>query len=187
MPDRSSLESMLRAHVAGDSRERAHRDRMLELLRVPGDPFARDHFVPGHFTASSFVLSPDRERLLLIEHAKLKRWLQPGGHVEPGDADILSAARRELREETGIDDPQLALGGIFDLDVHAIPPYGTQPEHEHFDVRFLFCAGEHALRAGSDARAARWVPLALVNEVESDHSIVRALGKLQRTALDRSP
>jgi 8-oxo-dGTP pyrophosphatase MutT (NUDIX family) len=155
---------------------------MQALIAAAGDVFARDHFAPGHFTASGFVLSPDGHALLLIHHRKLNRWLQPGGHVERADTDIVTAARRELGEEVGLAQLPLEREGIFDLDVHAIPPLGRDPAHEHFDVRFLFRAPSFELQAGSDARAARWVPLALIDEVESDRSVMRAVQKLLGTA-----
>lgn len=179
---RAPLEQWLRSHVPFDVEERTHRDRMLALIHAAGDPFARDHFNPGHFTASGFVLSPDGRSLLLIHHRKLNRWLQPGGHVERGDTDIAAAARRELLEEVGLKAPALEGDGIFDLDVHAIPSLGREPPHEHFDVRFLFRAPSFDLQAGSDARAARWVPLSQINEVESDRSVMRAVDKLLKSS-----
>jgi 8-oxo-dGTP pyrophosphatase MutT (NUDIX family) len=182
MPRRAPLEQWLRSHVPFDAQERAHRERMLALVHAAGDPFARDHFNPGHFTASGFVLSPDGRALLLIHHRKLNRWLQPGGHVERADTDIVSAARRELLEEVGLAQLQLVGDGIFDLDVHTLPPLGRDPAHEHFDVRFLFRAPSFRLQAGSDARAARWVPLPEINEVESDRSVMRAVDKLLQSS-----
>lgn len=167
-----------------DDAERLHLTRMGALATTP-TALERDHFVPGHFTASSFVLSPDEQSILLIFHGKLHRWLQPGGHVEPGDLDIVAAARREVSEEVGLDDlTLLGSGAPFDLDIHAIPARKTEPQHEHFDVRFLFRASSWQVRAASDAVDARWVPLDEVGQLESDASVQRAVAKL-RTASKR--
>jgi 8-oxo-dGTP pyrophosphatase MutT (NUDIX family) len=179
---RSWLDAALAAHVPADDAERAHRDRMRTLVSAPGDPFARDHYAPGHFTASAFVLSPAGDALLLILHAKLGRWLQPGGHVDPADADLLSAARREVTEETGLAALVASGSGICDLDIHLIPARPAEPSHEHFDVRFLFRAREAGATAASDARAVRWVPLTQVAAIESDASVVRAVRKILATA-----
>jgi 8-oxo-dGTP pyrophosphatase MutT (NUDIX family) len=162
-----------------DAVEAAHRDALVELARVPRAT-RRDHFEPGHFTASAFVLSPDDQALLLIEHGKLHRWLQPGGHVDPEDADLEAAARREVAEETGITDLQRLSPAPFDLDVHVIPARRQDPAHRHFDVRYLFRAPSLAFTAGSDALAARWVPLAEVFAIEADESVWRATRKIQR-------
>ena len=160
--------------------ERRDARRVFDLLDAAGErAFDRDHFAPGHITASAFVLSPDGGSLLLIEHAKLGRWLQPGGHVDPADESPFHAALRELREETGIVD---ATGdaAIFDVDVHPIPANSrkAEPPHEHFDVRFLLRSTIIGLRAGDDALAARWVPLAAMNSATEDASVRRAAAKL---------
>lgn len=143
------------------------------------DCFERSSFLPGHFTASAFVISPDRTQTLLVFHGKLKRWLQPGGHVESTDHDILQAARREIAEEVGLSDLPLAIDGIFDLDIHGIPPLKQDPAHEHFDVRFVFQARDLEFIAGDDASEARWFALHAVDATTSDRSVMRAIEKLR--------
>ena len=181
-PRADHLRALLHAHRCADDAETGHKSRMLALLDEPA-PFSRHTFEPGHFTASSFVLSPDSQSILLIFHSKLERWLQPGGHVDPTDEDIVAAARRELAEEVGLTDlaPE---AGLLDLDIHLIPALtrtsGTEPAHEHFDVRLLFRAKDDRHTAGSDALDAMWVPLAEVNAVDSDSSVLRAVRKLGR-------
>jgi 8-oxo-dGTP pyrophosphatase MutT (NUDIX family) len=179
MLKRDELRALLTRVVPYDAEEARHRERMLALCEVEGDPCEREHFVPGHFTASAFILSPERDALLLIHHQKLERWLQPGGHVEPGDQDLLAAARREALEEVGIADLSLLSPAPFDLDVHAIPARGDQPAHAHFDVRFLFRAPSLSARAASDANAVRWVALDALNLELSDRSVLRAVDKLR--------
>ena len=122
-------------HVPADELESRHRDAILALLATSSDPFARDAFVPGHVTASCFIVDPAGGRLLLHHHRRLGRWLQMGGHVEPDEAPR-DAARREGEEESGLGDLRLA-GAIVDLDVHAIPAGRGEPDHLHFDVRYV--------------------------------------------------
>lgn len=173
------LRKLLTTLAAGDAAEATFRERMLRLLEASASPFSRDHYVPGHFTASAFVVSKQRDQLLLILHGKLGRWLQPGGHVDDDDSDIVAAARREVAEEVNLVDLPLAHEGIFDVDVHVIPARASAPAHEHFDVRFLFEADAHSGRAGSDAKAARWVKLDEVGTLETDESVLRAVRKLR--------
>lgn len=176
---RNDLRRLLDRLEPADARERGWRDDVRALLDVPGDPFSRDHFAPGHVTASAFVLSPDGASILLIEHSKLHRWLQPGGHVEPGDASMLAAAQREVAEEVGLEGLPSVLGhALLDVDVHEIPARKTDPAHQHHDVRFLLQAPTLEVVAGTDALAARWVPLTAVREEASDESVMRAVRKI---------
>jgi len=178
MNRRNHLQDLLRKHEPADALEARFKEQMGELLQVKDDCFSRDHFGPGHFTASAFVLSPNGEDLLLIFHAKLKRWLQPGGHVDSEDKDILQAAAREVEEETGLSNLYPIGPGLFDIDIHEIPSRKGEPTHKHFDARVLLQARSLDFKAGSDALDAKWVPLTEVNAVESDASVMRAVNKL---------
>jgi 8-oxo-dGTP pyrophosphatase MutT (NUDIX family) len=174
------LRALLTRLTPHDADEAEHRIRMLALCQAEGDSLQRDHFVPGHFTASAFILSPDQDALLLIFHAKLARWLQPGGHIEPQDGNVLASARREAEEEVGLCQLELLDPSPFDVDIHDIPALRGDPAHAHFDVRFLFRAPSLAVQAASDAKAARWVPLHAIDLETSDRSVMRAVEKIRR-------
>jgi len=155
---------------------------MLALLEDSEDPWSRDNFRPGHFTASSFVLDPNGTHLLLILHRVLGLWLQPGGHFDPLDDDLYAAARREVSEETGVVDmdPLSDFPALFDVDIHSIPahPGRGEPAHQHFDLRLAFRAHSSAIRASSDAADARWFRLEETRAAGSDESVRRAVRKL---------
>ena len=110
-----------------------------------GDLFTRKNF-DGHITTSAFIVDTAHTEILLLRHKSLKRWLQPGGHVE-ADASLLSSALREAHEETGIPTNELRYIPIFaneqvpfDIDSHYIPPNPKKQEdgHYHHDLRYLF-------------------------------------------------
>jgi 8-oxo-dGTP pyrophosphatase MutT (NUDIX family) len=107
----------------------------LQLLRTTPEPYSRAQFVPGHITASCFIIDGEG-RLLLHHHRRLNRWLQMGGHLEENE-DPIAAALREGREESGLKDLHLVGDGIADLDVHVIPAGRGEPEHRHYDVRYI--------------------------------------------------
>jgi 8-oxo-dGTP pyrophosphatase MutT (NUDIX family) len=155
---------------------------MLALLDGEEDPWSRSSFQPGHFTASTFVLDPTGERLLLILHRSLHLWLQPGGHFERGDRHLEEAARREVLEETGIADLESLDGfpGLFDVDIHPIPanPARGEPAHEHFDLRLAFRSFSDDLLVSAEVADARWVGLAELANCGTDESVVRAGRKL---------
>ncbi len=169
--------SDLAAFQAATPVEESDRTRMVDLLDSP-EPFSREQYSPGHFTASGFVVPPGRDAFLLVWHQKIGAWLQPGGHFEVGDPEPLAAARREVAEETGMIGLTLARDGLFDVDVHAFPARGDDPEHLHFDLRFLFLAPVRAIAGGSEQW--RWVPLTDV--LDMDESLARPARKAQATS-----
>jgi 8-oxo-dGTP pyrophosphatase MutT (NUDIX family) len=181
--DRGELAELLRAHQPADEVERGHRDAIVALLGGAEDPFSRASYTPGHVTASAFVLSPDRRSVLLIWHGKLHRWLQPGGHLDAGDGDVVAAARREVAEETAVREvaPGPGFPALLDVDVHVIPPNPKrgEPEHRHFDVRVALVAASDTIQAGDDALDARWVALDEVAAMETDASVLRAVARLR--------
>jgi 8-oxo-dGTP pyrophosphatase MutT (NUDIX family) len=130
------------------------RELILMLLEHTAAPFSRDQFTPGHITCTGLVLSPCGGRVLLIHHGRLDRWLLPGGHVEPTDAAIADAARREVIEETGA---QLEPGAtLIGMDVHGIPPKKNEPYHQHHDLIFRFRAVSEAVEVSHESRAIAW-------------------------------
>jgi len=177
-----SVREQLRGYGPANATEAAFIERMLRLSEAEG-ACERSHFEPGHFTASAFVLSPDRRDMVLIHHKKLGIWVQPGGHVEPADADLIGAARREVLEEVGLGELEpITTDGtlVFDVDIHLIPARKTDPPHEHFDVRFAFVAKTRELVSSDEVADLRWVPLSDVEQMGSDESVLRAVRKLRK-------
>lgn len=181
-----SFLDQLRTYDPSDEAEKLHRERMVELLTSTPEPFSRAHFSPGHFTASCYVIDFGG-RLLLHHHRRLNRWLQMGGHVEPGEPAEL-AALREGTEESGLRDLALATAGIFDLDIHGIPAAKGEPDHDHFDVRYVArTSSPDAItidRAESNELA--WVTLERAAELMPGPESHRVLRKLERLLRERS-
>jgi 8-oxo-dGTP pyrophosphatase MutT (NUDIX family) len=158
-----TLVELLRTFVASDDREEADRVAMLRLAAELEEPTSRDQ-ARAHFTASAFVIDELCERACLVEHAKLGRLLQPGGHVEPTDLSLEAAAMREALEETQLElDFHPVAPRPFDLDIHPIPERPGEPAHFHLDVRYLLVgrgdpcrgAGWYALGEAGDGSVAR--------------------------------
>ena len=151
--------------------------RYIEFVRNHRDCFERSLQI-GHVTGSAWILDKARKRTLLTHHKKLDRWLQLGGHVD-GDANVLeSAAAREAAEESGIESFASVYPEIFDLDIHTIPAKGDEPEHFHFDARFLFSATKTEEFVVSDeSHDLAWVPLGELDEYTKEESIQRMAKK----------
>lgn len=104
-----------------------------------------------------FVVVRDARVLLLTRgHAPRKGWFDlPGGFLEAGE-DFEQAARRELREETGLTVGAARLLGRY-WDEYPLPRFGAFPTlNWYFIARWR--SGEPV--AADDAASARWAPLA---------------------------
>lgn len=172
------VKALLAPHSPADKSEADSLLRIHDLIAGPGNSFSRDHFIPGHLTASGVVLDEKRERTLLIFHAKLKRWLQPGGHFEPGENDPSIAAAREVLEETAIVTRWPSEAPLLlDVDVHEIPARKNDPAHFHFDLRMLLIATVGEVKA-SEVAEARWVYPSEFGALDLDPGLQRALRKV---------
>jgi 8-oxo-dGTP pyrophosphatase MutT (NUDIX family)/SAM-dependent methyltransferase len=173
----------LRHHVPADPQEARDHARILAFIDAHAEPF--DRRIPeGHLTASALVLTRDGRLVLLLHHPKLGKWLQPGGHAEPGEGVGEAVALREAREETGLCELALhdAAPRPLDVDVHQIPARGAEPAHEHLDLRYLVVvpdAAEPRPSAG-ESQAIRFFAWEELDGLGLDPGLRRALAKARR-------
>lgn len=154
------LSELLAAHRPTDEKEAADLREMRGFAASLSEPFSREQW-PAHFTGSAVVVTPDGSKVCLVLHAKLKRWLQPGGHADALDSGSMEAtALREAKEETGC---EVALHPTaprpLDVDVHVIPARKADPEHRHLDVRYLVIAAnpEALAHDPNESHGAQWL------------------------------
>ncbi|MEV7969996.1 NUDIX hydrolase [Sphaerisporangium sp. NPDC088356] len=155
------IRETLTGYLAAHPDETAALTPVLDLLDTGDDIATRKEF-RGHVTAGA-VLVNDLGLVLHVHHRALGAWLLPGGHLEDTDETLLGAALRELSEETGI--PAGAVTPMGDrplhIDVHPIPANDAkgEPEHQHFDFRFLFhTTADIAELQTEEVIAATWRP-----------------------------
>jgi 8-oxo-dGTP pyrophosphatase MutT (NUDIX family) len=164
--------------------ERALVARIRAFAETHADCFERS-CIPGHITASAWIVSADRGDALLTHHAKLGRWLQLGGHCD-GDADPFVVALREAREESGMEEFSEASGEAvplpLDMDIHRIPARSTEPAHDHLDLRYLLIAAPgQSIVVSEESHDLRWVSRSAIETLTDEESVLR----LERKARER--
>lgn len=155
--------------------------RFLELLKAERC-FHRDHFNPGHITASSLLLNTDNNYILMNYHKSLNKWLNFGGHCD-GEEDAFSVGIRETMEESGLTAFKPVTASIIDIDIHTIPanPVKAEPAHEHFDIRYLMrMTAEQRPVISSESLDMQWMSFSDALDVASNNqSLTRLIKKAQ--------
>ena len=163
MVDRAELVELVSAHQPADARERDARASFLtelDRLERPWD----EHADPVHVTASAVVVGP--RGTVLHRHRVLGKWLQPGGHLEPGETPP-EAARREVAEETGLAGEHPVAGPLLlRVDVHRA---GAALGHVHLDLCYLLSSEDRDPVPGDgESPEARWWGWDEAREVADD-------------------
>ena len=178
---REDLLRLLDDHHPASVAEAGNVARARRFVEHHADCFRRE-LLHGHVTGSAWVVNPARDKVLLMHHRKHNEWFQPGGHAD-GDNDILRVALRETHEETGIgaEDIKLVDGTIFDVDIHTVPPMGTEPRHTHYDIRFLVEIDDRLPVPGNDeSHEVLWVPVYAASRFNNNLSTYRMVDKTRR-------
>lgn len=174
--DRNEFLKLLSGYKGTNSHEQDMLNETIFFANAHEDCFSRKLLI-GHITASAWIINRQMTHTLLMHHAKLGRWFQPGGHCD-GDPDVRAVAKKEAFEETGLE-ARLLTPEIFDVDVHVIPARKSEPGHKHYDIRFLFSADmlKEELDSNEEAKAVKWINLELVMEYNNSDSIMRMVEK----------
>lgn len=143
-------------------------------------PYEYDYPRPAVTTdVVAFTLVDNVPHFLLIQRANdpgKGQWAFPGGFVDK-DEDLMEAAMRELREETG-------LAGVPLHQFHAFGEPGRDPRGHTVSVAYCCVAppSKQAIEAADDAADARWFPLSDPPSLafDHDHILEKALQFLKR-------
>ena len=171
MTSRSQLSTEISDFAQRYPQDRPRCQRFLDFIRAHPDCAHRSLEV-GHLTGAAWLIDPVGDQVLLTHHRKLDRWLQLGGHAD-GDLDLAAVALKEAEEESGLDQ-LLLLQPLFDLDDHRIPARKSDPEHTHYDFRYVIVAhGSLEPKISHESLDLRWWPVQALTGQQWDESLNR--------------
>jgi len=176
-PRRAELVTLLdlRAREPVDAREAASVEAFRRAIAHLERPFDQDA-APTHVTSSAIVVG--RPGVLLLRHRRLGIWVQPGGHLDPGEP-LAAGAAREAAEETGLAVAHPPGGPVLThVDVHA----GGRG-HTHLDLRWLLLADGQPQPPPGESQDVAWFGWADAVE-RADPGLAGALRAL-REVFDR--
>ena len=143
--------------------EATDRDLILSLLSGGADLTRREQLA-AHLTASAWVVSPDRKMVLMAYHNLYNSWAWLGGHAD-GDWDLLNVAKKEVAEESGLQDLRILSDDMISVEVLTVDGHEKRgvyvPSHLHLNVTYLFEGNPNApLRVKPDENSGvAWIPV----------------------------
>ncbi len=133
------LSRQLAAYRPWNGQEERDREELLRRLGGCEDLYTRDN-AAAHFTASAWVVSPDRSRILMAYHRLYNSWAWLGGHAD-GERDLLAVALREVREESGLAEVRPVSEDLYSLEILTVDGHEKHgryvSSHLHLNVTFL--------------------------------------------------
>lgn len=162
------LKHELERYVPWNEQEEKDREIMLDLLAREENLFTRENRT-AHFTASAWVVSKDRQKVLMAYHNIFHSWAWLGGHAD-GEEDLLKVALKEVKEESDCDAVPLSRE-IYSIEIIHVAGHMRKGEyvsgHVHLNVTYLLEADEHQIlhhREGENTRVG-WFPAEQVYDV----------------------
>lgn len=158
------------------------RRMMLHYARTFDDVLLRTNETV-HFTASPWIVSPDRTQTLMVHHNIYNSWSWIGGHAD-GNPDLLTVALKEAREETGLSNLRPVSTDIFSIEILPVRAHFRRGRyvvpHLHLNVTYLVEAdSRQILQSQPDENSnVLWFPLREAVEASSEPAMQIVYRKL---------
>lgn len=135
-----NLISQIENYIPFNRQEEQDKKEMLRRLRSGEELYTREN-ASAHLTASAWVVSPDRKKVLMAYHNLYDSWAWLGGHAD-GERYLLAVAKREVQEESGLEEVRAVSDEIFSLEILTVDGHEKKGDyvssHLHLNVTYLF-------------------------------------------------
>lgn len=168
----NDLTKQIQMYVPKCEQEEKDKETMLSFLIFNDNVLLRENKI-AHFTASSWIVNPKRDKVLMIYHNIFDSWAWTGGHAD-GEEDLLAVAIREAKEETGIETIEPISNKPFSLEILTVDGHQKRgeyvPSHLHLNLTFLMVADEsQRLEIKADENSGvKWIPITKIRSFVSE-------------------
>ena len=148
-----NLRKQIQSFVPCNPQEETDRQLLLQWLESGKDILNRENQI-AHMTASAWVVSPDKTKVLMAYHNLYDSWAWLGGHAD-GEADLRAVAAREAMEESGIRQVRPLSDGPISVEILSVAGHEKKGRyvscHLHLNMTYLFEADpEESLQIKAD-------------------------------------
>lgn len=165
----------IKNYIPYNEQEKCDKKIILKLLKE--DDILTRKNKTHHFTASSWVVSPDFKKVLMVYHNIYNSWSWIGGHAD-GESDLLAVALREAKEETGLIDVQPFNNDILSIEVLTVNGHFKNGEyvssHLHLNVTYLLVANinEKLIIKPDENSGVKWINIEKIKQESTEKWMV---------------
>ena len=169
---KEKLIAQIQDYIPVNEQEATDKAILLKWLAQPEDVSRRENLA-GHLTASAWVVTPDRQKVLMAYHKLYNSWAWLGGHAD-GDWNLRRVAEKEAREESGIEDLRPVSENPVSLEILTVNGHKKKgkyvPCHLHLNLTYLFEAEpDQVLHCKPDENSGvAWIPMAQLDQYSSE-------------------
>lgn len=176
---KDKLISQIENHIPFNEQEETDKALMLRLLRELPCAASRS-CLQAHLTVSAWVVSPDRDRVLMAYHNLYDSWAWLGGHAD-GNWNLAEVAEKEAREESGIRSIRFLSEAPISLEILNVAGHEKKGKyvssHLHLNLTYLFEGDpEEPLRVKPDENSrVGWIRVSEIAEKSTEPWFVRRI------------
>ena len=176
----SDLNNLFEKYKLENTLEKDETNKYISFLAKYSEKWFFRENLEWHFTASIIVVNKDISKTLLMHHKKLNRWLNFWWHAD-WEINLINVAIRELEEEAWISIKELdLLEDFIDLDLQIISERKNEPEHFHFDIRFVVKIYENTVykKQESEVNEIKWFTINDLRKQKISDWVLKVIDKI---------